>query len=122
MSVTSFGKATIPLQLGDFPIGTNLIEGGSSLSTEVTALVKEVYVHVHYAGTNPPADKETLANAFEDALVQAINASETDGFGPLAPIINDLASVGFEVQFGADAGNGEIVELMFDFGGFYPVI
>ena len=123
MSAQFIGTPTNSLDLGDFPAGANLIEGGTSLSLAVSGLNTPVLVDVHYVGSNPPSDVETIGSGFVTQLVAAINtgaAASPPGFGPVGEIIGQLASNGFEVQFGADNGSGEIIELMFDFSGFYP--
>ena len=123
MSAQFLGNPTTDVNLGDIDAGASLIEGGSALSSDVVSLDTPILVSVHYAGSNPPADAESQAQAFSDAIVAAINtavASTPPAYGPVGEIIGQLASTGFEVQFGADNGNGEIIELMFDFGGFYP--
>jgi hypothetical protein len=124
MSAQFLGNPTTDVNLGDIDAGASLIEGGSALSSDVVSLDTPILVSVHYAGSNPPADAESQAQAFSDAIVAAINtavASTPPAYGPVGEIIGQLASTGFEVQFGADNGNSEIIELMFDFSGFYPV-
>ena len=123
MSAQFIGSPTNSLDLGDIDAGASLIEGGSALSTDVSGLDTPILVDVQYVGSNPPADAEAQASSFSDDIVAAINiatAASPPAFGPVGEIIGQLASAGFEVQFGADAGNGEIIELMFDFSGFYP--
>jgi len=123
MSAQFLGNPTTDVNLGDIDAGASLIEGGSALSSDVVSLDTPILVSVHYVGSNPPANAESQAQAFSDAIVAAINtavASTPPAYGPVGEIIGQLASTGFEVQFGADNGNGEIIELMFDFSGFYP--
>ena len=114
MSAQFIGTPTTTVDLGDIPAGANLIEGGTALSAAVSSLSTPILVDVHYAGSNPPADVETVAGDYASQLVAAINAgaaSSPAAYGPVAEIIGQLANNGFEVQFGADNGSGIITTL-----------
>ncbi len=123
MSVEFIGSPTAALNLGDIAAGTPLV-GGGSLTTAVTDLTTEVLVNVQYVGSNPPADVGTVRTDYINDLTAEIGFASTSSiptFAPVAELIAELMSKGYEVSFGADVGGGQIIELRFDGEGFSAV-